>query len=42
MCYSLVEIELVKSEILPEMIEFGPLCITDLFQNNSVAYSNQK
>jgi hypothetical protein len=26
------------SEILPEIIEWDPLCITDLFQNKSVAY----
>ena len=26
------------SETLPETIESGPLCITDLFQNKSVAY----
>ena len=32
----------LKSEILPEMIEWGPLCITDLFQNKSVAYFNPK
>jgi hypothetical protein len=25
-------------EILPEIIEGGPLCITDLFQNKYVAY----
>ena len=29
---------LVLSETLPETIESGPLCITDLFQNKSVAY----
>ena len=29
-------------EILPEMIEWGPLCIIDLFQNKSVAYFNPK
>ena len=29
-----------QAEILPEMIEWGPLCITDLFQNKSAAYFN--
>ena len=29
-----------QAEILPEMIEWGPLCITDLFQKKSVAYFN--
>ena len=28
----------LQSETLPETIESGPLCITDLFQNKSVAY----
>ena len=28
------------AEILPEMIELGPMYITDLFQNNSIAYFN--
>ena len=28
----------VQPETLPETIESGPLCITDLFQNKSVAY----
>ena len=28
----------MEPEILPEMIEWGTLCITDLFQNKSVAY----
>ena len=32
----------VRAEILLEMIEWGPLCITDLFQNKSVAYFNPK
>ena len=27
-----------SSETLPETTESGPLCITDLFQNKSVAY----
>ena len=27
-----------ESETLAETIESGPLCITDLFQNKSVAY----
>ena len=26
------------ADILPEMIEYGPLCIADLFQNKFVAY----
>ena len=29
---------IVKPETLPETIKSGPLCITDLFQNKSVAY----
>ena len=37
-----VKIYVVISEILPEMIEWGPLCITDLFHNKSVAYFNPK
>ena len=28
----------IESETLPETTESGPLCITDLFQNKSVAY----
>ena len=30
--------EAVQPETLPETTESGPLCITDLFQNKSVAY----
>jgi hypothetical protein len=30
------------AEILSEMIEWGPLCTTDLFKNKSVAYFNPK
>ena len=30
------------AEILPEIIEWGPPCITELFQNNSVAYFTPK
>ena len=33
-----VTVKQVKPEILPEMIEWGPLCITDLFPNKFVAY----
>ena len=29
---------LCQAETLPETTESGPLCITDLFQNKSVAY----
>ena len=32
----------ITPEILPEMFAWGPLCITDLFQNKSVAYFNPK
>ena len=32
----------MEAEILPEMIEWGHLCITDLFQNKPVAYLNPK
>ena len=28
----------IRSETLAETVESGPLCITDLFQNKSVAY----
>ena len=30
--------EISQAETLPETIESGPLCITDLFQNKFVAY----
>jgi hypothetical protein len=29
-------------DIVPEIIDSGPMCITDLFQNKSVAYFNPK
>ena len=29
-------------DIVPEIIEAGPLCITDLFQKKPVAYFNPK
>ena len=29
-------------EILPEIIESGPLCVTNLFQDKSVAYFDPK
>ena len=32
----------ITPEILQEIIERGPLCFTDLFQNYSVAYFNPK
>jgi hypothetical protein len=35
---SAIYVPYVESETLPETIESGPLCITDLFQNKSVAY----
>jgi hypothetical protein len=31
-------LNVTETETLPEMIECGPLCITDLSQNKSVAY----
>ena len=37
-----MEMDVRMTEILPEMIEWGPLCITDLFQNKSLAYFNPK
>jgi hypothetical protein len=33
-----ITIKSVDAETLAETIESGPLCITDLFQNKSVAY----
>ena len=29
-------------DLVPEIIDSGPMCITDLFQNKSVAYFNPK
>ena len=29
-------------DIVPEIIDSGPICITDLFQNNYLAYLNSK
>jgi hypothetical protein len=29
-------------DTVPEIIDSGPMCITDLFQNKSVAYFNPK
>ena len=41
----LTEVKLLKKsfmyttrDIVPETIDSGPMCITDLFQNKSVAY----
>jgi hypothetical protein len=31
-------VTILDPETLPETIESGPLCITDLFQDKSVAY----
>jgi hypothetical protein len=33
-----IQVSLLHTETLPETTESGPLCITDLFQNKSVAY----
>ena len=43
LCQNLIRLLLwIWSRDLREMIESGPLCITDLFQNKSVAYSSPK
>ena len=34
----ILSVDALVPETLPETIESGPLCITDLFQNKSVAY----
>ena len=38
LCWATFFRSCLRSEILTEMIEWGPLCIAHLFQNKSVAY----
>ena len=47
--YALDEIALVgrngsdaTRDLVPEIIDSGPMCVTDIFQNTSVAYFNPK